>query len=150
MSIYRSFLRRPNPASPAVSPAVSATPQLSQDPNSGPPGSRYLPSIATPVPEGSLTSDQVNHIIECLQGIILNNGSGLSPNRGAARQLRPIPPAVGPACHHPTLTGHFIPTALEVDICTTEEGRTDIADVSAPTAPWGRVRPGRRIWLLWW
>jgi len=77
-------------------------------------------TIATPAPEGPLTNDQANHTIERLQGIILNNGGGLSPNRGATRQLRPIQPAVGPACHHPTLMGHLIPTALEVDTCTTD------------------------------
>jgi len=132
MSIYRSILRRPNLASPAV----SATPQLSQSPNSGPSGSRYLPSIATPVPEGPLTSDQVSHIIERLQGIILNNGGGLSLNR-AARRLRPIPPAVGPACHHPTPTRHVIPTALEVDTCTTEEGHTDTTGCIRPPRPLG-------------
>jgi len=112
---------------------VFATPQLSQNPNSGPSGSRYPPSITTPVPEGPLTSDQVTHIIERLQGIILNK---------SARQLRPIPPAVGPACHHPTPTGHVIPTVLEVDTCTTEVGVRTLRDVFAPTAPWGRVRPG--------
>jgi len=86
-----------------------------QNPNSGPSGSRHPQSIATPVPEGLLANDQVNHIIERLQGIILNNGGGLSPNRGAARQLRRIPPAVGRARHHPTPTGHVIPTALPLD-----------------------------------
>jgi len=101
-----------------------------QNPNSGPSGSRYLPSIATPVPEGPLTSDQVNHIIERLQGII-------QVRTAEARQLRRIPPAVGRAHHHLTPTGHVIPTALEVDTCTTEEGRTDIAGCIRPHRPLG-------------
>ena len=135
------FLDRSS-AAPTPPLRLSLQPRSSsQNPNSGPSGSRYPPSIATPVPEGPLTSDQVNQRLQC---IILNNGGGLSPNRGAARQLRPIPPVVGPACHHPTPTGHVIPTALEVDTCTTEEGvRTRMYSSPPPLG-------GRRIWLLWW
>jgi len=116
---------------------VSATPQLPQSPNRGPSGSRYPPSIATPALGGPLTNDQINHIIGRLQGTTLNDGGGLSPNRGAARPLRPIPPAVGPGRHHPTPTGHVIPTALEVDTCTMEEGRTDTAGCIRPHRPLG-------------
>jgi len=90
------FVDRSSAAPTPVPPAVSATPQSPQNANSGPVGNRYPPSIATPAPEGPLTNDQVNHIIERLQDIILNNGGGLSPNGGAARQLRPIPPTGGP------------------------------------------------------
>jgi len=128
------FLDRSSAAPNPAPPAVSATPQSPPNPNSGP----SPPGTATPVPEGPLTNDQVNHIIERLQGDILNNGSGLTPNGGAARQLRPIPPAAGPTHHHPTPTGHAIPTALEVNTCTTEEGAyRHCGNVFAPTTPWG-------------
>ena len=90
------YVDRSSAAPTPAPPALSATPQSPQHSNSGPTGNRYPPSIATPAPEGPLTNDQVNHIIERLQDIILNNGGGLSPNGGATRQLRPIPPAGGP------------------------------------------------------
>jgi len=87
----RSSAPQPRPSGCVCNPAVRC----------------YPPIIATPVPEGPLTNDQVNHIIERLQCIIHNNGGGPSPNRGATRQLRPVTLAVGPACHHPTPTGQF-------------------------------------------
>jgi len=134
MSISRFVLHRPN----AAPPAVSVTPQSPQNPNRGPSGSRDPPRIATPALGGPLINDQINHIIGRLQGTNLNDGGGLSPNRGAARQLRPIPPAVGPARHHPTPTGHLIPTALEVDTYTMEEGvRTLRGGMYSPPPPLG-------------
>jgi len=132
LTVTCPFLDRSSATPKPAPPAVSVTPQFVSKP-----GSHYPPSIATPVPEGPLANDQVNHIIERLRCIILNNGGSPSPNKGAARQLRPIPPAVGPACHHPTPTGHVIPTALEVDTCKTEEGVRTLWGVFAPTAPWG-------------
>ena len=73
MSFSRTFLGRPN-----------ASPQSPQ----------YPLSIAIPAPEGPVTNDQDNHIIQCLQNI--NNSGDRSPNGGAARQLQPIVPAGGP------------------------------------------------------
>ena len=140
MSISRFVLHRPN----AAPPAVSVTPQSPQNPNRGPSGSRCPPSIATPALGGPLTNDQINHIIGRLRGTTLNGGGGLSPNRGAARQLRPIPPAVGPARDHPTPTGHLIPTALEVDTCTMEEGRMDTAGCIRPHRPLGTSSAGAK------
>jgi hypothetical protein len=61
------------------------------------------PNIATPPPEGPLINDQVNHIIERLQDIILNNDGSLSPNGGPPRQLRSIPPAGVPPPLRPSL-----------------------------------------------
>jgi len=143
MSIYRSFLRRPNPASPTV----SATPQLSPNPNSGPSGSRYLPSIATPVPEGPLTSDQVSHIIERLQGIILNNGGRLSLNRMAARQLWHIPP--GSCLPPPNAYGTRYSNSIGGGYMHNGGGAyRHYGMYPPPTAPWGRVRVGRRIWRV--
>ena len=96
MTTVTPFVDRSSAAPTPAPPTLSATPQSPQNSNSGPSGNRYPPNIATPAPEGPLTNDQVNHIIERLQDIILNNGGGLSPNGGATRQLRPIPPASGP------------------------------------------------------
>jgi hypothetical protein len=79
---------------------------------------------ATPPPEGPVTNDQVNHIIERLQGIILNNGGGLRPNGGAARRLRPMQSGV-----LLTTFRRLRDTSFQRYwrwICTTEEGRTGI------------------------
>jgi len=51
---------------------------------------------------------------------------------------------VGPARHDPTPTGHIIPTALEVDTCTTEEGRTDTAGCIRPHCPLGTSSAGAK------
>jgi len=74
--------------------SISLTATFLGCPYATPQSPQYPPSIATPVPEGPVTNNQVNHIIQPLQNIILNNG-GLSPN-GAARQLQPTLPAGGP------------------------------------------------------
>jgi len=92
LSISRSCLGRPHPAPPAV----SAT-QVASNANSGPSGNCDPSSVPTPAPEGPLTNDQVNHIIQRLQDTILNNGGRLGPNGGAPRRLCP-------SRHHPLPT----------------------------------------------
>jgi hypothetical protein len=125
LSIPRSFHSRPY-ARPS---GCVCNPQSPQNPNRGSSGNHYPLSIATPVPEGPLTNEKVNHIIERLQHIILNNGGGLSPNGGAGRQLRPIPPAGGPHPPPPNAYG----TVMGVDTCTTG-GDT----AGCNRLPWGR------------
>jgi len=125
------------------SSAVPTPPlRLSQNPNSGPSGSRYPPRIATPVPEGPPANDQVNHVIERLQCIFLNNGGGPSPNRGAARQLRPILPAVSP-------TERLRDTLFSRHwrwIHAQRRRAFGHSRMYSPPPPLG----GRRISLLWW
>jgi len=83
-SISRSCLGCPNPPSGCVH-----NPMVTSNSKSSPSGNCYPPSITTSVPEGPLTNDQVNHIIQRFQDTILNNGSRLGPNGGAPRLLCP-------------------------------------------------------------
>jgi len=85
------FLDRAS-ATPTLPPGCVRNPTVPSNPNGGLSWNRYPPSIPTPAPEGPLTNDQVNHIIQRLQDIVPNNGGGLGLNGAAPRQLHPIPP----------------------------------------------------------
>jgi len=79
-------------ATPTLPLLLCPQPPVASNPYGGPSGNRYPPSIPTLAPEGPLTNDQVNYIIQRLKDIILNNRGGLGPNGGAPRQLQPILP----------------------------------------------------------
>jgi len=85
------FLDRAS-ATPTLPSCCVRNPPVASNPHGGPSGNHYPPSIPTLAPEGPLTNDQVNYIIQRLQDIILNNRGGLGPNGGAPRQLPPILP----------------------------------------------------------
>jgi len=75
-------------------------PTVTSNPYGGLSGNCYLLSIPTLAPEGPLTNDQVNYIVQCLKDIILNNHGGLGLNEGAPHQIQPIlPPPI--ACRMP-------------------------------------------------
>jgi len=88
------FLDRAS-ATPTLPLLLCPKPPVASNPYGGPPANRYTPSIPTLAPEGPLTNDQVNYIIQPLKDIILNNRGGLGPNGGAPRQLQPtLPPPI--------------------------------------------------------